>query len=551
MLGRASIAVGLALLCAPAAAAPPAPGPRAPEASPPASGAEPCLPEPCDSESCPVRPADPTVALAVRPYSLGAPPASPAPGQASDPLATTGSRKRAWEAALGGPEAAKPHLRARLAGWPTRLLADRRTLPQEDEAFLRQVARDTWRGIAAFTDRENGLPLDHVRFGPGSLAAADAQIGDYVSPSSLGLYLVAATAAVDLGLATRAEAVARLRLALTTLRGLERYRGMPYNFYDTTSLEPTSRFVSFVDSAWLTAGLMVVRSSFPELAEDATAMIEERDYGFFYDPAFRQMSHGFAVDRGEFSPYHYATLYTEARLGSLIAIGKGDVPEDHWFRMLRTFPATCTWQSLAPQGRRRKEVRGFAVTGGFYEWKGVRYVPSWGGSMFEALMPTLLVDAQALAPQSLGRNAEAHVLVQRRYATEELGLRVWGMSPSADPSPEGYREYGVPVLGTRGYPDVAVTPHAVALALAVEPREATANLRRLARDYDVYGEFGFFDALDPRTGRVATAYLVLDQAMLFIALANHLESGAIQKRFASDPIAARALSILADEDVLD
>jgi len=372
-----------------------------------------------------------------------------------------------------------------------------------------------------------------------------------VSPSSLGLYLVAVSAAVELDLVTREEAISRLRLTLATLRGLERYRGMLYNFYDTTSLEPTSRFVSFVDSAWLTAGLMVVRTSFPELAAKATAMIDERDYGFFYDPTVRQMSHGYAVDRGERSPYHYATLYTEARLGSLIAIGKGDVPEEHWFQMIRTFPPTCTWQSLPPLGRRRKEVRGHEVTGGFYEWKGLRYVPSWGGSMFEALMPMLLVDEQALAPHSLGRNAAVHVEVQRRYATEELGLPVWGMSPAADPGPDGYREYGVPVLGTRGYSGAAVTPHAVALALAVEPEEATADLRRLAARYDLYGEFGFFDSVDPRSGRVANAYLVLDQAMLFIALANHLDDGVMQKRFAADPIAARALSILADEDFLD
>jgi len=549
MLGRAAIAVGLAMLCGPAAGSEPAPAQRAEPAAPPGA-AEPCLPEPCEAEICPVRPADPTVALASRPYAQDGLPAAPAPSQAPDPIGAPAARKRAWEESLGGREAAKPYLKARLAGWPARLLADRRELPAQDREFLWRVARDTWRGIAAFTDRENGLPVDHVRF-QGSLAAADTQIGDYVSPSSLGLYLVAVTAAVELDLATREEALSRLRLALETLRGLERYQGMLYNFYDTTSLEPTSRFVSFVDSAWLTAGLMVVRSSFPELAALATSMIDERDYGFFYDTAFRQMSHGYAVDRGEFSPYHYATLYTEARLGSLIAIGKGDVPEDHWFRMVRTFPATCTWQSLPPQGRKRKEVRGHAVTGGFYEWKGLRYVPSWGGSMFEALMPTLLVDEQALAPHSLGRNAAAHVEVQRRYATEELGLPVWGMSPSADPHPDGYREYGVPVLGTRGYSDAAVTPHAVALALAIEPREATANLRRLATRYDLYGEYGFFDAVDPRTGSVARAYLVLDQAMLFVALANHLDDGVMQKRFASDPIAARALSILADEDFLD
>jgi hypothetical protein len=326
---------------------------------------------------------------------------------------------------------------------------------------------------------------------------------------------------------------------------------MLYNFYDTTSLERTSGFLSFIDSAWLTAGLMVVRSTFAELAELATRMIDSRDYGFFYDPDYQQMSHGYYVDAKLRSVFHYATLYTEARLGSLIAIGKGDVSEDHWFRMLRTFPAACTWQSLPPQSRRRKEVRGYAVTGGWYEWKGLRYVPSWGGSMFEALMPTLVVDERALAPRSLGRNAEVHVAIQRRYAQEELGWPVWGMSPAASPGPEGYREYGVPVLGARGYADAAVTPHAVALALPVDPGAAIANLRRLAARYDIYGEYGFFDSVDPRTGTIGAAYLVLDQAMLFLALANHLDAGIVQRRFSSDPIAARALSILADEDFLD
>ena len=166
-------------------------------------------------------------------------------------------------------------------------------------------------------------------------------------------------------------------------------------------------------------------------------------------------------------------------------------------------------------------------------------------------MPTLLIDEREIAPRSLGRNAEVHVEVQRRYALEELGLPVWGMSPSVAPAPAGYREYGVPVLGARGYADAAVTPHAVALALEVAPEAAIANLRRLVERYDVYGEWGFFDAVDPRSGIVATAYLVLDQAMLFVAVANHLEPGVMQKRFASDPIAARALSILADEDFLD
>jgi hypothetical protein len=460
-------------------------------------------------------------------------------------------KKRAWEESLGGREAAKLRVHARLAGWPSRLHGDRAALPAEGRAFLTRVAADTWRGLSAFTDRESGLPIDHVRF-HGGVEPANAEIGDYTTVSSIGLKLASIVAAQELGLLSHEEAVARLRRVLATLERLETWRGFHFNFYDTTSLERTSHFVSFVDSAWLAAGLMVVRSAVPELAPAATALIEERDYGVFWDPLHQQMSHGFWVDARGRSPYHYATLYTEARVGSLIAIGKGDVPESHWFRMLRTFPPDCDWQSQPPKSRRLKTVRGHETSGGWYEWNGLRYVPSWGGSMFEALMPTLFVDERSLAPKSLGRNAEAHVEVQRRWATEVLGWPVWGLSPAVAPGPDGYREYGVPVLGSsKSYADVAVTPHAVALALAVAPEAATAALRDLASRYEVYGEFGFYDSVDPKSGQVATAYLSLDQGMLFLALANHLKDGLVQKLFAADPIAREALPILAEEDFFD
>ena len=460
-------------------------------------------------------------------------------------------KKRAWEESVGGRDAAKLRVHARLAGWPSLLHVDRASLPADDREFLWRVARDTWRGLAALADRENGLPMDHVRF-RGGVDVEDAEIGDYTSASAAGLHLAAIVAAHEMGFLSHEEALAKLRRELATLERLETHRGFHFNFYDTTSLERTSHFVSFVDAAWLAAGLMVVRQAIPELAPVATRLLGERDYGVFWDPRYQQMSHGFFVDARGRSLYHYATLYTEARVGSLIAIGKGDVPESHWFRMLRTFPPDCAWQSQAPKARRTKQVRGYETSGGWYEWNGLRYVPSWGGSMFEALMPTLFVDERALAPKSLGRNAEVHVEVQRRWASEVLGYPVWGLSPAVAPGPDGYREYGVSVLGTsNGYAEAAVTPHAVALALAVAPEAATATLRELATRYEVYGDFGFYDSVDPRNGEVATAYLSLDQGMLFLALANHLKDGLVQKLFASDPIAERVLPILADEDFFD
>ena len=216
--------------------------------------------------------------------------------------------------------------------------------------------------------------------------------------------------------------------------------------------------------------------------------------------------------------------------------------------MIRTFPAACEWQRQVPRDRREKTVHGHRFFGGWYEWGGVRYVPSWGGSMFEALMPTLLLDEPRYAPASLGANGAAHAAVQRRFATESLGLPVWGFSPSAVGGPAGYGEQGVPDLGSLGYPPGVVTPHASALALAVTPEAATLNLRELARRYPIYGEYGFYDAVEPTSGKVGYRYLTLDQGMLFLALANHLADHVVQRHFAADPIAARVLPMLAEED---
>jgi hypothetical protein len=458
-------------------------------------------------------------------------------------------RKKAWEAALGGEEAARPHLRARLSGWPSRLLSDRASLPQTDADFAARLARDTWRGLEALVDREHALPIDNLRFGDRSVAVAKARIGDYTNITTVGLSLIAVVAAHELDFIERGAALERLTATLDTLDALETHRGFFFNYYDTTSLERTSNFLSFVDSSWLTAGLMVVRNAFPELHQRCAQLIGAMDYGLLYDAVRQRMFHGYYVHRASHSRYHYGVLYAESRLGSLIAIGKGDVPEAHWYRMDRTVPAACRWQTGEPRERRTKSVRGHRFHGGYYEWHGIRFVPSWGGSMFEALMPTLVLDELQHAPRGLGKNGYAHALVQQRYAAEELRYPVWGLSPSANPTGDAYAEYGVKPLGLLGYGKGAVTPHASALALSVTPDAALANLRRLAEQYDIYGEYGLYDAVEPSSGQVAHTYLHLDQTMTFIALANHLRPGCIQERFAVDPIALRALPLIRDEDM--
>ena len=124
----------------------------------------------------------------------------------------------------------------------------------------------------------------------------------------------------------------------------------------------------------------------------------------------------------------------------------------------------------------------------------------------------------------------------------------------------GYREglkafgpvhIGVRALGVKGYAADAVTPHASLLALSILPDAVLNNLRQLQERYPIYGEYGFYDAVDPRTGRVAHKYLSLDQAMILASLANYLQNHAIQKRFSADPLLQKALPLLNLENFLD
>jgi hypothetical protein len=162
-------------------------------------------------------------------------------------------------------------------------------------------------------------------------------------------------------------------------------------------------------------------------------------------------------------------------------------------------------------------------------------------------MPRLVLDEGHFAPKSLGPNGQAHAILQKLYATGVLGFPVWGMSPCIEPETARYHEFGVRALGNHGYDETVVSPHAAALALAVAPDDAAENLMELARRYDIYGPFGFYDSVAPASGRVAYDQLALDQLMLFLAVANHLSGGEVPALFAEDPWVKDALPLLAEE----
>ncbi len=462
--------------------------------------------------------------------------------------AVTAPQKQRWEAEHGGFIASRLAIARRLVDRPDRLLASRGSLPRDREDFLWRVARDTWSGLEAFTDRDSGLPVDNVRIVGGLVPPLALQVGDYTNVTNIGLQLAALVAARGLGLLPDLEARAAVSHILDTLATLERFDGYFFNYYDTTSLEPTSSFLSFVDTSWLIAGMMVARQGFPELAKPIGELLEPIDLHWFYDDSTGLMSHGYYVNLGALSVYEYGTFYTEARLGSLIAIGKGDAPASHWYAMKRAAQPGCM-DGVCPDLHLLRyttsDDRPMSVLS--YRWRSYQYVPSWGGSMFEALMPRLMIDEARWAPRSLGPNGHAHALLQKIYATEVLGYPVWGMSPCISPDTGRYREFGVRGLGNHGYDETVVSPHAAALALAVTPDDAVDTLMEMARRYDIYGPFGFYDSVEPASGKVAYDQLALDQLMLFLAVANHLSGGEVPELFGRDPWVKDALPLLGEE----
>ena len=197
-----------------------------------------------------------------------------------------------------------------------------------------------------------------------------------------------------------------------------------------------------------------------------------------------------------------------------------------------------------------KEYYGVDVFEGYYKYKDKKIVPSWGGSLFEFLMPTLFLNEAKLARRGLGANDLIAAQAHRDYALGKA-YPVWGISPCAMQTgmQPRYVEVGIPAIASKGYPDKGViTPHASFLALEFIPEDAIKNIRNFIKLYDIYGEYGFFDSVFLRNGRVCPEYLCLDQAMKFLALANYLKGGVVRKKFRASNRVRRAESLLKIEE---
>ena len=480
-----------------------------------------------------------------------------------------------------------------------------------DNSRLTRWAADTWHSLDAMTVPATGLPADNIpaSLAPSDRSGytSPTNIGGYmwsaVVARELGIISASeASRRIRRTLETLAE-MEHHEPSGMYYNWYDEATGEPVRIWPDNG-NTVHPFVSSVDNGWLGAALWVVRNAVPDVAALAGPLFGRMRWDAFYNsgdeaghPTVREgglMHGGFfpfdhdrpgGVYRGThigggdvwLTTHHYDTIVSETRITSYLGIMTKQVPQRHYFAAWRTFPGTCdwNWHEMQPVGVTRTYL-GIDVFEGAYTYRGMRIVPGWGGSMFEELMPNVFVPEEDWGPHSWGRNHPLHVRAQREHGLVDAKYGYWGFSPSSNPA-GGYREYGVDALGMNpegyfsdqemtnydvGWPDCdrpatnpnptygdgVVTPHAAALALMYERGQATANLIRIQKQLDAYGEGGFYDAVAVRSGRIARRYLSLDQAMVMGAIGNVVAKDVLRRAFVTPQVETLLRPLMAMEE---
>lgn len=280
-------------------------------------------------------------------------------------------------------------------------------------------------------------------------------------------------------------------------------------------------------------GARAARSLLARLSKLASAceqIFEEMDFKFLLDDERKVFVIGYNVSTGRADNSYYDLLASESRLTSFIAIAKGDAPQEHWFHLGR---------QLTPIDSSRALI-------------------SWTGSMFEYLMPLLVM--RSYDSTLLDQTHKAVVERQIEYG-EERGVP-WGISEAAYNARDlhlnyQYGPFGVPGLGLkRGLSeDLVIAPYATMLAAMVAPNRALVNLRRLARE-GALGQYGYYESIDytaehlPQDQKhaIIRAFMAHHEGMSLVALDNVLNRDVMQQRFHAEPL-VQATELLLQERI--
>ncbi|NLE46427.1 MAG: hypothetical protein GX620_17060, partial [Chloroflexi bacterium] len=266
------------------------------------------------------------------------------------------------------------------------------------------------------------------------------------------------------------------------------------------------------------------------LVVQAEAYLRKMDFSFLFDDQRKVFHIGLDVDAGQLDPNYYDLLASEARIASIVAIAKGDVPQEHWLHL----------------GRPMTSVEGKPT------------LLSWSGTMFEYLMPTLLM--KTYPGSLLERSVQSVIGYQISYAQRRKVP--WGISESGYYHFDAarnyqYRAFGAPGVGfKRGLDeDLVIAPYASLLALPFRPEDVMDNIERFEQ-IGMLGPYGLYEAIDYTPSRVARSehgaivrsYMVHHHGMSLLAIANTLLNRSMVGRFHADP-RIQTIELLLQEQV--
>ena len=317
----------------------------------------------------------------------------------------------------------------------------------------------------------------------------------------------------------RGAPIERITLASlpAALRGVENQLAESLNNHQTSATERSAarllqrRLPSSVENAARLA------QALQRIALDADRLVNEMDFSFLYNPKRKLFSTGYNVSTGVLDPYYYDLLASEARTTVFISIAKGEVNQESWFRLGRSFTA----------------------------YAGERLLLSWSGTMFEYLMPALWI--RSLPDTIMDQTVRAAVCCQQEYG-QSNGIP-WGISETAFSERDSggtyhYRAFGVPelALDPQASDRLVISPYSTFLALPVEPEAAIRNLEALTR-IGCLGSRGFYESCDFAPAQksahgnfeIIRCWMAHHQGMSLVALSNFLNQNSNQKWFGREP----------------
>jgi len=384
--------------------------------------------------------------------------------------------------------------------WPEALPAD--------ETYLREVAAETWACIAYFVEPKTGLPYD------------SSERADHTSVTNIGYYAACCAVAARMNLVPRDEAVARVRRVVDAYGRFQHRHGFSQSWNNVHTLEPSpdDTIISLLDSGNMVAGLVVARQLLPEVRDAVDSVLAAMDWKPFYDASDGRLFGGCDLARDRIDPgWHIGDYAGDGRMAAFWAIAVGAAPPESWDKL----------------NRETETHYGLTI-----------FKPAWlGGGLFMQTQDAIFLDEWNTPA---GKSAADFAYAQMLYAHDRK-LPAWGWSACCGPDGQ--------YLGWGALKVAVVTPHAAGMAAQWYPHQAAECLRKLealgARaPFSEGGEvhrLGFRDSVDLTSKEVCPRYLPpLDQAMMFLALANVLENRLVQRAFLENPTVRQGCARIAE-----